>query len=446
MRIAEIYDRVQRQVYLFLAATLMAILLTSLYLIRSNRQLFAQLAALSDQRSELAQKLIATQESTLRHISRELHDEFGQILTAMGSMLARAGNQAPEGSPLRADLREVGEIAQTTLDNVRSLSQALHPVMLDEAGLESTLDWYLPVVERQAGIHISYEKSGTAYPVDGNAAIHVYRVVQEALNNVTRHSGAREAWVRLRYLPRTLELEVEDHGSGFVAQSVQAGHRAGGDARARANCWAARSSSSRPRRRHAGSVDRAPGEYGGKSGRKAGVTCRIRFPSCWWTITAWCGAASAACSKTSPTSRSSGEASDGEEAVRLAHELKPARHRDGLRHAGHERAGWPRGKILEQQPQTLRADAQHALRGDAGAAGARGGRARLHPEERRGPRPGGGDPARGGGRDRARLAAQSSGDAAERRARPSLTPRELEILQLICRRQVQQGDRHACST
>jgi signal transduction histidine kinase len=222
-RIAQIYDRVQRQVYLFLTLTLVAILLTGLYSIRSNRQLFAQLAALSEQRSELAQKLISTQESTLRHISRELHDEFGQILTAVGAMLSRAGNQAPEGSRLRSELREVAEIAQSTLDKVRSLSQALHPVMLEETGLESTLDWYLPVVERQAGIHISYEKSGTAYPVDGNAAIHVYRVVQEALNNVTRHSGAREAWVRLRYLPRTLELEVEDHGSGFAVQSVKQG-------------------------------------------------------------------------------------------------------------------------------------------------------------------------------------------------------------------------------
>ena len=66
---------------------------------------------------------------------------------------------------MRAELREVAEIAQSALDKVRSLSQALHPVMLDETGLESTLDWYLPVVERQAGIHISYEKSGAPYPV-----------------------------------------------------------------------------------------------------------------------------------------------------------------------------------------------------------------------------------------------------------------------------------------
>src|SRR6266850_4591751 len=89
-QIARIYDGVERQVYWFLAATLAAIFLTGIYVIHSNRQLFAQLAALSEQRSELAQKLISTQESTLRHISRELHDEFGQVLTAVGSMLARA--------------------------------------------------------------------------------------------------------------------------------------------------------------------------------------------------------------------------------------------------------------------------------------------------------------------------------------------------------------------
>ncbi len=189
-QIAQIYDRVQRQVYLFLTATLIAILCTSLYLILSNRRLFAQLAALSEQRSELAQKLISTQESTLRHISRELHDEFGQILTAVGAMLTRAGNQAAAGPALRTELREVCEITQTALDKVRSLSQALHPVMLEETGLESTLDWYLPVMERQAGIDIFYEKSGEPFPVAGNAAIHVYRVVQEALNNVDPAFGS----------------------------------------------------------------------------------------------------------------------------------------------------------------------------------------------------------------------------------------------------------------
>ena len=220
---AEIYDRVQRQAYLFLTATLIAIVLTSLYLIRANRRLFARLASLSNQRSELAQKLIATQESTLRYISRELHDEFGQILTAIGSMLARAERHAPEDSPLRAELREVNEIAQTTLDNIRSLSQALHPVMLDETGLESTVDWYIRTTEKQTGIDIHYEKRGTAFNVNGNSGIHIYRVLQEALNNATRHSGAKEAWVRLTFGADALELEVEDHGKGFVEPASNSG-------------------------------------------------------------------------------------------------------------------------------------------------------------------------------------------------------------------------------
>ena len=223
VRIGEIYDRVQRQVYVFLAATLTTILLTSFYVIRANRQLFARLATLSAQRSDLAQKLIATQESTLRHISRELHDEFGQVLTAVGSMLGRAEKHTPEDSPLRGELREVREIAQNTLNTVRSLSQALHPVMLDESGLESTLDWYLPTVERQTGVAISYEKSGEAFPVRGTAAIHIYRIVQEALNNVARHASAKQAWVRLRFSADALALEIGDNGVGFLTRNAGLG-------------------------------------------------------------------------------------------------------------------------------------------------------------------------------------------------------------------------------
>jgi len=221
--VAAIYNRVEHQVYLFLAATLVAILVAGLYLIRSNRKLFAQLASLSDQRRELAQKLISTQESTLRYISRELHDEFGQVLTAIGSMLTRARKEVPQGSPLGEELYEIRDIAQNTLDRVRTLSQALHPVMLDEAGLESTLDWYLPVVERQAGITIRYEKPANPTTIDGDGAIHIDRVLQEALNNVARHSGAKEAWVRIRCSVAEWEFEVEDHGAGFAPQGVTQG-------------------------------------------------------------------------------------------------------------------------------------------------------------------------------------------------------------------------------
>jgi signal transduction histidine kinase len=147
-----------------------------------------------------------------------LHDEFGQILTAIGAILGRAEKQMPEGSAVRKDLHEVRDIAQKTLENVRSLSQALHPVMLDETGLENTVDWYLPMMEKQTGIAIRHSKSGTPFPLDASAGIHIYRILQEAMNNVVRHSGAREAWVRWRFLEDTLVVEVEDHGSGIEAR------------------------------------------------------------------------------------------------------------------------------------------------------------------------------------------------------------------------------------
>jgi signal transduction histidine kinase len=222
-RVAEIYGDVQRQVYWFLTATLVAIVLTSVYLIQSNRRLFAELESLSQQRHELAQKLIATREATLRHISRELHDEFGQVLTAMGLMLERARKQLPDDAPLRAELREIAEIAQTMLNQVRSLSQTLHPSILEQAGLESTIDWYLSTVERQLGISVSYERDGPVILIDSTTSIHVYRVMQEALNNVARHSGAKEAWVKLRSKDRVIEMDVEDHGRGLDATARHRG-------------------------------------------------------------------------------------------------------------------------------------------------------------------------------------------------------------------------------
>jgi len=211
-----IYDDVQRQVYWFLAATLVAIVITSLYLTRSNRRLFARMATLSDDRRQLAQTLIATRESTLREIARELHDELGQILTAIGAMVGRAHRQTPADSPLRQDLREVGEVAQTALDSVRGLSQTLHPSILEELGLESAIDWYVSTVERQLGLTVALETTGAGAAVDATTGIHVYRILQEALGNVAKHAGVDRATVRLRLEPGTLELEVEDHGRGLA--------------------------------------------------------------------------------------------------------------------------------------------------------------------------------------------------------------------------------------
>ncbi len=213
-RIGQIYAGVERNVYYFLAVALIVIALTSLYLIRSNRRLFERLARLSAQRSELARKLISMQEEVLRSISRELHDEFGQILTAIGAMLARAAKQ--EAPPaFRESLQEVREVAQATLEKTRSLYQSLHPAILDDGGLEQALTWYIPVFQKQTGIDVHYTKTGASAMVADGVAIHVYRVVQEALNNMAKHSRSQQAWVRLSFSPDRLHLEVEDHGVGL---------------------------------------------------------------------------------------------------------------------------------------------------------------------------------------------------------------------------------------
>ncbi len=223
-RIQDIYSGVERQIYYFLVAVLLAISLTSLYTISSNRKLFDRLAVLSRHRSELARKLITVQEEVFHSLSRELHDEFGQILTAIGAMLSRAEKKGglPPDSPFRTEVAEVRAVAQSTIDKIRSLSQVLHPTVLDDGGLEKAIDWYLPTFQKQTGIAVEYEKTGTSPAVSDRVAINVYRVLQEALNNLAKHSGGQTAWVRVRYAPDRLELEVEDHGPGIPERNGSA--------------------------------------------------------------------------------------------------------------------------------------------------------------------------------------------------------------------------------
>jgi signal transduction histidine kinase len=138
-------------------------------------------------------------------------------------MLERARKHLPEDSPVRPQLRETAEIAQNMLTQVRSLSQTLHPGVLEQAGLEGTIDWYLSTVERQLGIPVSYEREGAPVSVDDATGIHIYRVLQEALSNVARHSGATKAWVRLRSKGNAIEMDVEDNGAGMEPGAARRG-------------------------------------------------------------------------------------------------------------------------------------------------------------------------------------------------------------------------------
>ncbi|HEU0121423.1 MAG TPA: histidine kinase [Bryobacteraceae bacterium] len=206
------YDGIERNAYWFLALSVAAVLAVSGMLIRSNRAWIDRISELASQRQELAQQLIATQESTLRAVSRDLHDEFGQILTAVGAMLKRAGRSAPDN--FQEQLRETNVVVQESLEKIRALSQSLQPVILDEQGLGPAVQWYVSTFQRQTGLMVHYRASGALPELDAGKSVHIYRILQEALNNVARHAGVMEAWVRLEALPEGLLLAVEDRGRG----------------------------------------------------------------------------------------------------------------------------------------------------------------------------------------------------------------------------------------
>jgi len=221
--ISEIYRRSESNLYWFIAAVLITISATGASVIRFSRRIFERLETVSDERKELAGKVITMQEEVFRTLARELHDDFGQVLTALGAMLQRAKGRIPEDSPAHSDLKEIREVAATTLERVRLMSQMLHPPVLDDHGLEKSIEWYVKQFEKQSGLVVHYEKIGNGPWIGEQVAIHVYRILQEALNNVLRHAKVSEVWVQAEYSPSQLRLMVEDHGGGMPGSQSRRG-------------------------------------------------------------------------------------------------------------------------------------------------------------------------------------------------------------------------------
>jgi len=221
--VSDIYRRVEINLYWFILAVLIAISATGASVIRFSRRIFERLETVSDERKELAGKVITVQEEVFRTLARELHDDFGQVLTALGAMLQRAKRRIPEDSPAHADLQEIREVTATTLERVRLMSQMLHPPVLDDHGLEKSVEWYVKQFQKQSGLVVHYEKIGNGPWIGDQVAIHVYRILQEALNNVLRHAKTSEVWVNTEYSPSRLRLVVEDHGVGMHSSEPRRG-------------------------------------------------------------------------------------------------------------------------------------------------------------------------------------------------------------------------------
>jgi len=221
-RINSVYTGVKRDIVLLTALLFLLALGTGLYTFGANRRTFERLQHLTDQlRDQSAQlrklswKLIDVQEDTLRQVSRDLHDEFGQILTGIGLMLRRAGQRATADPALVQQLEEVKQVTAETLQRIREQSQMFRPAVLDDFGLEQTLEWLAGVFAKQSGMPVHFRWDGAESSLAPELSIHVYRVVQEALNNVMRHSKASEAVVAVERRDNELHVEVRDDGVGF---------------------------------------------------------------------------------------------------------------------------------------------------------------------------------------------------------------------------------------
>jgi PAS domain S-box-containing protein len=159
----------------------------------------------------LSRRLFAVQEEERRHLARELHDEFGQLLTALSVRLQIAkGASAPAAWPALDDCAALVERAG---ERVRGLAIDLHPTMLESAGLDGTLRWLAEQHSREG--RVAVRVSGEVGRIPGDVGITAFRVVQEALTNVLRHSQAKNASIRLEHSGERLLLDVEDDGDGF---------------------------------------------------------------------------------------------------------------------------------------------------------------------------------------------------------------------------------------
>jgi len=172
---------------------------------------------------ELSAQVLEAREDEKTLIARELHDELGQLLTAMKMDLAWLRERLPALDPaLEAKARQMNEVLDQTVGSVRRIAADLRPLMLDDLGLADAAGWLIEDFARRSGIEcrIDLPPAERLDSIGRDSAIALYRVLQEALTNVARHSGAKHAWAVMEAGSGSLSLEVEDDGRGIGPEDV----------------------------------------------------------------------------------------------------------------------------------------------------------------------------------------------------------------------------------
>ncbi len=188
---------------------------------KRTRTLWRQAEQHRQELQSLSQRLVRAQEEERKSISRELHDQIGQMLTALRMEL---GNleilRESAGRDFSEHLRECKTLAEQTLRAVRDMAMGLRPSMLDDLGLAPAVEWQAREFARRTGIPVHVQIDGRLAGLPEGPRICVYRVVQEALTNCARHAQARNIRVTVQGRGAVVSLTVEDDGKGFVVDQA----------------------------------------------------------------------------------------------------------------------------------------------------------------------------------------------------------------------------------
>ena len=188
----------------------------ALWIVRLGRKLHGLEERLAERNNKLhafAVELIRAEEDQRSRIARELHDGLGQMMTAVTIELKVLHDAAPPELQARVD--DVGALSAQVMTEMRRISQELRPAILDEMGLGEAVRGLVARLERHASLSVELSIEGSLDRLPADATIACYRLVQEALNNVVRHSGASHARVRLAREQDRVEVEVTDDGKGI---------------------------------------------------------------------------------------------------------------------------------------------------------------------------------------------------------------------------------------
>ena len=167
----------------------------------------------------MSKRVLSIQEEERRSISRELHDDIGQSLTALKIGLHRLVQRISDHD--RVLLNECLDTADNTLDKLRDLSHELRPPQLDQLGLEGALEWLVGRQRSTTGLDFVCEFVGLSTRLPANIESVCYRITQEALNNATRHASAKQIRIRVELSDRLLTLAIRDDGVGFDMDTAQ---------------------------------------------------------------------------------------------------------------------------------------------------------------------------------------------------------------------------------